>query len=64
MPYECYDHGPWVDTPKWHPMYWLGWTLRYRYEMNGCGHYDSWWSYGRPQKVARHELARLYDPEY
>lgn len=62
MPYHT-ELGAWEDTPKWHPFRWLGWRLRRRYEMNGCGHYDSWWGYGRPRKVARQELRRLYDTE-
>lgn len=52
------SEGPYEETPRWHPMYWLGWTLRR--EIDGRPWDGTWWGYARPRTVARRELENIY----
>jgi hypothetical protein len=52
--------GLWTETPWWHPYSWFGLDMRQRITINGCGHYDSWWHYGRSQRLAHELLRRTY----
>lgn len=57
------DHlDEWQETPKWHPRYWIGHTIR---RWNWIGAYsanDGKWEYARPEKVARQLLHSMYAP--
>jgi hypothetical protein len=52
------SEGPYEPTPRWHPMYLFGWTLR-RWIM--CEPWDgSWWEYARPKTAARNVLEEQF----
>lgn len=57
---------PWEPTPIGHWRYWLGWTLRRQATINERArrsNHNKFYVYGRPQQVARQELARRYDEQ-
>lgn len=45
-------------TPRWHPMRWMGWSVRRWIE---CTPWDGcWWEYARPKTAARNVLEERY----
>ena len=55
--------GMWEPTPKWHPYYWLGLTIRRTAVLPlGKVEYAPWWEYASAKKVARAALAAAFAP--